>query len=1584
MSFTSAPCSPEDERVKKFTTAMDAALSSFDSINEWADFIAFLNKLSKVLSQFASQQFLCRKVAVSKRLSQCLNPALPAGVHSKALEVYDQIYCLVSREFLEQNIGLLTCGLFSFFKFCSISVKPMLLDIYESKFILCDSALRLEVMPNVMASLFAGLEEPNEFFDRITELLWRLQEGNRLEFFHHFWCILNDFEHLRLGCGNFVLKNCKKFASKMKIVAEELDFDIVCLATAKAIVDRDSLVVRQTLDVVCALFCLQEASGDNWILSRRQKLILLQAVLTCLLKKNFSLTRRVYNWIEGGNSEAEDPSHAHSPHALQKETQELLCDCFEQMLANSIQNCNTSALLPFKIMCHFLDKGDIANAVLEQVFIRFLLAAFQRFQREECLEKKLEFLAGVNRLFEMVDLNVSWSQILKHLQHTSIDANEDLLAFTLLQTKLVEQEAKNLMLPNLFLFLVQNQCTETKLLNLIAERVEFTKDYNHSLVQTAPKLEEPFCIQTNVSFVYSNCVFWMCKLLIGRELSEQTKKEMLNLLSQILTGITHSIIINLLKDLNLVLADPQQENANSLHSKVCTLLLVKHKLVEIEHAQEFTSYILSNGGFLEREEILKEIQQMFPKETELFFLSTYSHRHTQFQDENAIDPEKLIAYWNAFPNVPMLVTTCLLIDSVDLDNDLNADCEPFNAWILSQECNFEKVLLSLLLFFSSSHSTLAQVLRINGKQLEYFFDKLLFLLRLRREDFLFFLSSTPTSRIYSELSPLLKEILGSEGKVLGGICLLIGKFVELFPLSDESLAGIHHQIVQLTVLLWESGPTLSGPEQEVLLPVIERIYCNLSLFDGVNSVNLLIGLISSLSSCSLTFSTCQDRIAKILAKSEKIYSNSTLTTRIIHLALELYAKGSCDLGLSLLDSVMRSLIETKQCEKYLALPLLFLFNGGSLRGIEEVIKEVACFSQIQSAKGMSEFLTAMISSVSIPLASNSSKQLSQLQQAQSPPQLKRSILTQDFLLLFLSKAFNCSKESPLNFIFIVAFLLDPDAFVEGILRYWSQSVYEQSSEIADLIFCKINFFCSIGILSYSKFISLSLNACLFSKKSNSTSVLINEAIGLDMLLGLISHGTWKPSEQEWSTLASCLKDFFEGNRGRFTFMGCKIFHFLLSYPQGTAAQWTDKKTLRDIQDAYIRLLLASATKISKLITLTKKSAGATGDENGMNATSAEISTFLTFCSYNIFIASQEANVSHSASPLKEMEKGPEQVIAKFISDVAIPLIMLKSHFNTLGWCTLAAIARAGGTWVKIVRDFSIEPLLFSAKEISSTAQTAKLKNELLAACWTSQGTGESDRLLDWIGNKLIIPLPSNVNMLFMNKEVEYASKSETIRQITAIIFCAPRAHFSSALHAILEKIVEAFRVLERCSVHMEIFLLIKVLLARFPLSSLAHFFPIVAFEIYSLLGMVALPLANLTNEFGSGEYLGFVYVACQVLDLMWLLKDHEYQGYLNLFYGNDGKSGLFDKWRASLDQCEDYLHEEPQQVSKKRPVLVQPLSQIKSIGQFFGRLERHAPAQARINAFYGEVDWEYLDERLREEIYCTSLGPAAEDGVEVK
>ena len=47
--------------------------------------------LAKTLQAYLQFKEIPRKVIVAKRLSQCLNPALPTGVHQRALDVYTHI-----------------------------------------------------------------------------------------------------------------------------------------------------------------------------------------------------------------------------------------------------------------------------------------------------------------------------------------------------------------------------------------------------------------------------------------------------------------------------------------------------------------------------------------------------------------------------------------------------------------------------------------------------------------------------------------------------------------------------------------------------------------------------------------------------------------------------------------------------------------------------------------------------------------------------------------------------------------------------------------------------------------------------------------------------------------------------------------------------------------------------------------------------------------------------------------------------------------------------------------------------------------------------------------------------------------------------------------------------------------------------------------------------------------------------------------------------------------------------------------------------------------------------------------------------
>jgi hypothetical protein len=48
-----------------------------------------------------------RKLIVSKRLAQCLNPALPSGVHQRALDVYSHVLAVLGVRRLPL---LLSCG----------------------------------------------------------------------------------------------------------------------------------------------------------------------------------------------------------------------------------------------------------------------------------------------------------------------------------------------------------------------------------------------------------------------------------------------------------------------------------------------------------------------------------------------------------------------------------------------------------------------------------------------------------------------------------------------------------------------------------------------------------------------------------------------------------------------------------------------------------------------------------------------------------------------------------------------------------------------------------------------------------------------------------------------------------------------------------------------------------------------------------------------------------------------------------------------------------------------------------------------------------------------------------------------------------------------------------------------------------------------------------------------------------------------------------------------------------------------------------------------------------------------------------
>ena len=81
-----------DAKFRHFRDEMDSALAQFVYAQEWADLIRYLQRMQRILTKYAQLPVIPDKIAVAKRLFQCLNSSLPSGVHLTTLQTYELIF----------------------------------------------------------------------------------------------------------------------------------------------------------------------------------------------------------------------------------------------------------------------------------------------------------------------------------------------------------------------------------------------------------------------------------------------------------------------------------------------------------------------------------------------------------------------------------------------------------------------------------------------------------------------------------------------------------------------------------------------------------------------------------------------------------------------------------------------------------------------------------------------------------------------------------------------------------------------------------------------------------------------------------------------------------------------------------------------------------------------------------------------------------------------------------------------------------------------------------------------------------------------------------------------------------------------------------------------------------------------------------------------------------------------------------------------------------------------------------------------------------------------------------------------------
>ncbi|KAF3843169.1 hypothetical protein F7725_002018 [Dissostichus mawsoni] len=435
-----------DYRYRSYAAVIEKALRNFESSSEWADLISSLGKLNKALQSNLRYSLLPKRLIIGKRLSQCLHPALPSGVHLKALETYEVIFKIIGSKWLAKDLFIYSSGLFPLLGHAAMAVKPMLLTLYERYYLPLQRAL-LPSLQAFITGLLPGLEEGLEVYDRTDALLLRLSllVGQQV-FYGALWGSMLVTPMVRLPASVFIVTHFDSLRQQKHMLGYDHRMVVsVCVSvTAQCVHLSDLLTFCLFSDKVgvsfsarlkcpgteehagnCSTFSL-DTEESAIALSQEEMTAVVSAASLTLLRRDMSLNRRLYAWLLGTDKKGAMVA----PHpTLSATTEEHTTfyfntysrDILVQALINILKQKDVESdpenvighLKPFRIIISLLDKPEIGPVVLNSVLLE-VVRAFYSYCREMVGEESITSsgLAG-NQLASRIKENKNASEIIK-------------------------------------------------------------------------------------------------------------------------------------------------------------------------------------------------------------------------------------------------------------------------------------------------------------------------------------------------------------------------------------------------------------------------------------------------------------------------------------------------------------------------------------------------------------------------------------------------------------------------------------------------------------------------------------------------------------------------------------------------------------------------------------------------------------------------------------------------------------------------------------------------------------------------------------------------------------------------------------------------------------------------------------------------------------------------------------------------------------------------------------------------------------------------------------------------------------------
>uniref|UniRef100_A0A9L0SGE9 DOP1 leucine zipper like protein A n=2 Tax=Equus TaxID=9789 RepID=A0A9L0SGE9_HORSE len=410
-----------DSKYRNYVAAVDKALKNFEYSSEWADLISALGKLNKVLQNNAKYQVVPKKLTIGKRLAQCLHPALPGGVHRKALETYEIIFKIIGPKRLAKDLFLYSSGLFPLLANAAMSVKPTLLSLYEIYYLPLGKTLK-PGLQGLLTGILPGLEEGSEYYERTNTLLEKVAAAvDQSAFYSALWGSLLTSPAVRLPGITYVLAHLnRKLSMEDQLYIIGSDIELMVEAVSTSVQDSSVLVQRSTLDLI--LFCFPFHMSQA---TRPDMIRILSAALHVVLRRDMSLNRRLYAWllgfdnngaIVGPRSTRHSNPEEHATYYFTTFSKELLVQAMVGILqVNGFGEESTlmQDLKPFRILISLLDKPELGPVILEDVLIEVFRTLYSQCKAELDLQMEPAFSKDHAQLSSKLRENKKTAELIK-------------------------------------------------------------------------------------------------------------------------------------------------------------------------------------------------------------------------------------------------------------------------------------------------------------------------------------------------------------------------------------------------------------------------------------------------------------------------------------------------------------------------------------------------------------------------------------------------------------------------------------------------------------------------------------------------------------------------------------------------------------------------------------------------------------------------------------------------------------------------------------------------------------------------------------------------------------------------------------------------------------------------------------------------------------------------------------------------------------------------------------------------------------------------------------------------------------------